>query len=385
MVLAVLRQLVNVVGVVQTNIYVGDPMKHIYKHCYDLWHTEFPNVHYLDVSYSTLGREKVIASTTAKISYSDRGAVLKTSTGSTVYNDYLYTIFDTAEYMINIPMLKGHQRAGVTMFAKNHFGSHTRADASHLHNGLVRPGGIDSVAWRNKYGLYRVQVDLMGHKLLGKKNLIYILDALWATSYELDKPRKWKMAPFNNDYMSSLFVSLDPVAIESVGYDFLRTEYTSSSGVDSSVQMAGVDDYLHQAADSLNWPSGIKYDPDSTGIHIMSLGTHEHWNDGTNKQYSRNLGTGNGIELLTIDRAVSVENNLQSVPQLFVLSQNYPNPFNPMTTIQYQISSTGHVVVKIYDILGKEISLLADDELTAGTHHVTRMHLAVQPVCIFCS
>ncbi len=57
-VLSVLRQLVNVVGVNQSNIYIGDPMKHIYKHLYDVWHGEFPNVHYLDNSgYTNLGRK----------------------------------------------------------------------------------------------------------------------------------------------------------------------------------------------------------------------------------------------------------------------------------------------------------------------------------------
>jgi len=62
-----------------------------------------------------------------------------------VYQDNLYSIFQDAEYLINIPMLKGHKRAGMTMFAKNHFGSQTRADASHLHGGLVAPAEAPKV------------------------------------------------------------------------------------------------------------------------------------------------------------------------------------------------------------------------------------------------
>lgn len=310
-VLSVLRHLVNKVGVSQTDIYIGDPMKHIYKHCYDLWHAEFPNVHYLDNSYSTLGREKATASTTAKIHYSDHGAVLRANVwdpgrpgGSPIYNDYLYTILSTAEYVINLPMLKGHQRAGITAFAKNNFGSQTRADASQLHDGLVAPMQMPNGITRPGYGLYRVQVDFMTHSLTGKKNLFYLMDALWATDYEADVPLKWQMAPFNNDWMSSIFASFDPVAIESVGYDFLRSEFTAARGNCSTVvQMDGVDDYLHQAADSLNWASGIKYDPDSNGVHIKSLGTHEHWNNAIDKQYTRNLGTGEGIELISIDNS----------------------------------------------------------------------------------
>ena len=80
----------------------------------------------------------------------------------------------------------------------------------------------------------------------------------------------------------------------------MYTKNGSTHGHYAFPQMRGADDYLHQAADSTNWPAGIKYDPDSTGVHIFSLGVHEHWNNPVDKQYSRNLGTGNGIELVSI-------------------------------------------------------------------------------------
>jgi len=57
------------------------------------------------------------------------------------------------------------------MFAKNHFGSHTRDAASHLHSGLIAPLEMEQGIDRPGYGLYRVQVDLMSHSLLGKKAL----------------------------------------------------------------------------------------------------------------------------------------------------------------------------------------------------------------------
>jgi hypothetical protein len=47
-ILSVLRQLVNNANVAQEDIYIGDPMKFIYKHIYEYLHAEFPNVHYLD-------------------------------------------------------------------------------------------------------------------------------------------------------------------------------------------------------------------------------------------------------------------------------------------------------------------------------------------------
>jgi hypothetical protein len=229
---------------------------------------------------------------------------------------------------------------------------------------------------RSGYELYRVQVDIMTHSLLGKKNLIYIMDALWATDYELDKPLKWEMAPFNNTYMSSVFVSLDPVAIESVGYDFLRSEFTTARHLrpDSAgtyVQMDGVDDYLHQAADSLNWPSGIKYDPDNTGFHVASLGVHEHWNNATDMKYSRNLSTGNGIELIkapAVPTGVLASNN--TILSTFKLYENYPNPFNPSTTIAYSLPEKSSVVVAIYDIQGRQIKSYTFSTQSAGDQRV---------------
>lgn len=384
-ILAVLKQLINVVGVPQENIYVGDPLRHIYKHVYEYLHPEFPDVHYLDHSgFTNLGREVATPSTTAKIDYSDRGTILKTNVWSgsdkgdeVVNEDFLYSIFEEAEYIMNLAALKGHKRAGMTAFAKNHFGSHTREDAAHLHNGLIRPTeAVDMPGvTRYGYGLYRVQVDIMGHELLGKKNLFYLMDALWPADQEISYPKKYYMAPFNYDFMSSLFFSFDPVAIESVGFDFLRTEFTEDrpddDGAGTYVQMEGTDDYLHQAADSSNWPEDIKYDPENDGSVIASLGVHEHWNNPEDKQYSRNLGTGEGIELVKYEKVTSVEELADlPVPNSFALHQNYPNPFNPSTNISFEINEAGFVKLDVFNSLGQRVKTLVDANLSAGNHQV---------------
>jgi hypothetical protein len=239
--------------------------------------------------------------------------------------------------------------------------------------GLVRPYGVSTdTTMRKDYGMYRVQVDLMTDSLLSGKNLIYIMDALWATDYELDIPLKWKMQPFNNQYTSSIFVSLDPVAIESVGYDFLRSEFTIESGKDASVQMPGVDDYLHQAADSNNWPVGIKYDPNNSGVHIYSLGSHEHWNNNNARQYSRNLNpfTGTGIELIETEQIATSIANRENGPEYFQIYQNYPNPFNPSTTIAYSLPEKSSVEIKIFDVQGREIKSFILGAQSAGYQRV---------------
>jgi photosystem II stability/assembly factor-like uncharacterized protein len=58
------------------------------------------------------------------------------------------------------------------------------------------------------------------------------------------------------------------------------------------------------------------------------------------------------------------------LPQEFSLSQNYPNPFNPATTISYTLSRAGHVKLKVYDVLGKEIRTLVDSPQRPGEYQV---------------
>ena len=109
----------------------------------------------------------------------------------------------------------------------------------------------------------------------------------------------WQSAPFNGDWTSSIFASLDGVAIDSVGIDFLRTEPTQTYLADAN-NNSTVDDYLHEAAQADNPPSGTYYDPEGDGSRLTSLGVHEHWDNAADKRYSRNLGTGNGIELFAL-------------------------------------------------------------------------------------
>ncbi|MBU0560342.1 MAG: T9SS type A sorting domain-containing protein [Bacteroidetes bacterium] len=62
-------------------------------------------------------------------------------------------------------------------------------------------------------------------------------------------------------------------------------------------------------------------------------------------------------------------NSKRSTPVL-KLFQNYPNPFNPTTKIQYSMPAYGNVQVKVYDVLGKEIATLVNDNKQAGTYEV---------------
>ncbi|MDR3627412.1 MAG: choice-of-anchor A family protein [Ignavibacteriaceae bacterium] len=59
-----------------------------------------------------------------------------------------------------------------------------------------------------------------------------------------------------------------------------------------------------------------------------------------------------------------------STPKEFALSQNYPNPFNPSTVIKYQIPKDGFVIVKVYDLIGREVATLVNGYKSAGNYSV---------------
>lgn len=58
------------------------------------------------------------------------------------------------------------------------------------------------------------------------------------------------------------------------------------------------------------------------------------------------------------------------IPERIILSQNFPNPFNPETTIRYSLPSSGHVRLKVFDVLGREVADLVNEEQAAGEHEV---------------
>ncbi len=287
MILALLRQLVRNAGVNQDDISVGDPLSLFPNQYYDLLHAEFPNVHYMDHNGGNESHPRTKASlSTVPLYWSSRPE------GKT--QDYVPVHYAEAKYLVNMANLKSHTMAGVTLCAKNHFGSLLRTPP--------QGGYFDmhaSAAGRSPgMGKYRDMVDLMGHAHLGGKTLIYFIDGLYPGVHPSENaPRKWSSAPFNGAWAASLLTSQDPVAIDSVGFDFLWTEW------DNYPHIPGADDYLHEAALAENPPSGTFYDPNHPvpTVRLASLGAHEHWNNARDKQYSRNLGKRQGIELVRVE------------------------------------------------------------------------------------
>ena len=160
MVLEMLRELVNEVGVDQSDISVGDPMCPIWAHNYNAWVKEFPNVKYIDRVSEKFGRTLINITKDTLVYYSDK----KTA-------DKLYDVIVEADYMITSACFKSHGAAGISLTAKSNFGNIGRPTANHLHYSHIA-NRREGMPMNTGYGKYRVFVDLMGSKYLGKKNLL---------------------------------------------------------------------------------------------------------------------------------------------------------------------------------------------------------------------
>ena len=339
MILAFLRQLVYVAGVPPGDISLGDPTGLFPNYMWNALHPEFPEVRYFD----TVGGAGRI-----RTEFSPTPLHWSTTAADGKRPDYVPTPFAEAAYLINFAILKGHS-SGITVCGKNHYGSLLRTPVGSL-RGVAYPDYYDlhlslpNAEWSPGMGHYRAVVDLMGHRELGGKTLLYLVDGLFAGYYWDSHPYLWTTAPFgdgtNGDWPSSLFASQDPVAIDSVAYDFLMNEWPDvvSGGVNAPGSLdGGAEDYLHEAALAGAPPSGAFYDPEKDGVRLASLGVHEHWNNAHDKLYSRNLGLNEGIELVAL-------NVSRQPPRLAVRRNDRDVVVSwPSSHAGYQLQSTDHL------------------------------------------
>ena len=213
---------------------------------------------------------------------------------------YLPRCVTEAKYLVNMALLRPHTGAGITLCAKNHFGS-VRFLSSSRHQGWT-PEPLHNYGGRSKpMDTYNCLVELNGHRQLAGKTLLYFIDGLYPAVHESGNVIKWES--FDDDWFSSVLASQDPVAIDSVGFDFLRNESRCTQVIGHP------ENYLHEMAMADNPASGTFYDPEHDGMGLTSMGVHEHWNNAVDKEYSRNLRSGRGIELITASFTPTVDFN----------------------------------------------------------------------------
>lgn len=82
------------------------------------------------------------------------------------------------------------------------------------------------------------------------------------------------------------------------------------------------------------------------------------------------LATSNGIYERNISELTGITHVSSEIPWKFSLEQNYPNPFNPETNIKFSIAAKNNIKISVFDVTGKEISVLIDMQLEPGTYEI---------------
>jgi len=143
---------------------------------------------------------------------------------------------------------------------------------------------------------------------------------------------------------------------------FHRIQFLNYSKAVATVVENGIDKIILTKDAGISWEDQFVFsygDFDGLG-RISFIDSTTGWIGGT---FSTLLKTTNGGVTFIED-----ENNFTQ-PKDFLLKQNYPNPFNPSTSIQYAISSTQFVTLKVYDLLGREVATLVNEEKPAGSYN----------------
>lgn len=232
---------------------------------------------------------------------------------------------------------------------------------------LVRTNSVGDELWARTYGdvrsdrgNYVLQTYDGGYIIAGGRTPIdagqldlYLIktdeigDTLWSKMY----------GGVGTDEATSLFQTSDR------GY--LVVGFTSSFGAgNADVYLLKTDENGDTVATTTyggaNWDSGHS---------LIKTSDHGYLICG----FSLSFGNGDHdvylIKLTSDQVGIDSETN-KLLPDKFILHQNYPNPFNPRTTIYFELPNPHFVTLKVYDLLGREVKTLIDEQKHAGTHNV---------------
>ena len=120
----------------------------------------------------------------------------------------------------------------------------------------------------------------------------------------------------------------------------------------------GGDEYPYRGAEFT--PLGVSYAQALGNYIVDGLG-------GTITEAQYPVG-GEG-RIATMAESVSID-EFDEVPLEYALNGNYPNPFNPTTTISFSVPETAEIQIAVYDLLGRQVSLLINEQMTAGNHEI---------------
>jgi hypothetical protein len=121
-----------------------------------------------------------------------------------------------------------------------------------------------------------------------------------------------------------------------------------------------ITDEIIQANDSITW--SFLYPERNSGWPTLSVGTH--------RAVGEIIGYGKSDTLtITVSPSTMVLQS-QLKQRVYSLEQNYPNPFNPRTNIRFYLTHEGRVVLQVYNMLGQQVQVIANEYFSAGEHEI---------------
>tara|TARA_Y100000590_G_scaffold415019_1_gene512403 strand:- start:6624 stop:10700 length:4077 start_codon:yes stop_codon:yes gene_type:complete len=190
----------------------------------------------------------------------------------------------------------------------------------------------------------------------------------------------------DNHLISMFYMNDEALAINNLPYDF-----NADIALDLDVMMlAGTDEGFETIPEDITVSWNFSELPPGISMMLMDNITHEVINMHENNSYSLILepkgGFVNNINMIsaypsvgesrfTIFMSSATAGQDSEEPELqvetFSLKPAYPNPFNPSTTIRYSIPETGSILIKVYDLSGREVSTLVDRVMPPGYHSLS--------------
>jgi len=184
--------------------------------------------------------------------------------------------------------------------------------------------------------------------------------------YDADNATSWSVGKFTN-------IVIAPVQVELLSFTAILLDNSNIQLDWSTISYA--DNYGYDIEktdqDTSSWKKIGFVESKNILNSVVNYSFIDNQVDNASSNHKYRLKSVNNDATYTILKEIEFVTS----PETFELDQNYPNPFNPSTKISYTLPSNGNgqmskVVLKVYDILGTEITTLVDELQTAGHHEV---------------
>jgi len=196
---------------------------------------------------------------------------------------------------------------------------------------------------------------------ISRLTLIALVLAGFASAHTQPKSGDWKVVTGFGQFI--ITVSAGGSSVTKIAYTF------ASWKCGPSTVSGGITHTSTWSITNNQFTINTDLTPDPLVTNLMTInGTFSPAGDQVSGTWSANMyGTICSGSWGPVGPVVFVDQE-SGIPERFSLGQNYPNPLNPSTTIRYELPTTSHVNLTVYDILGRQVSVLVNESREAGVH-----------------